>query len=105
MVKTVNDSRRTERAGGRPVMSALALIRLLRPVLPGARLQQHLTDCAAYEVLVRPFEPELPPLTKRHVLGLRPPPLARRHSAVVIHPDFNRVHAAVTADGLAGETE
>ena len=37
-------------------MSALALIRILRFVLPGGRMQQHLTDCAAYEVLDRAFK-------------------------------------------------
>lgn len=55
-------------------MTPLTLIRMLRPILPGRRLQRHLTDCAAYEVLDRAFSPWLPPLRKRHVLGLRPRP-------------------------------
>lgn len=38
------------------------------------RLQQHLTDCAAYEILDRGLKPWLPPLTHRHVLGLDPLP-------------------------------
>ena len=51
-------------------MSALTLVKVLRPILPGSRLQQHLTDCAAYEVLIRAFKPYLPPLRFGQVFGL-----------------------------------
>jgi hypothetical protein len=51
-------------------MSALTLIRLLRPLLRGRKLQSHLDDCAAYEVLIRAFKPYLPPLRPVHVFGL-----------------------------------
>jgi hypothetical protein len=55
-------------------LDALTLIKVLRPILPGRRLQDHLTDCAAYEVLTRGFKPYLPPLRFGQVLGLTPLP-------------------------------
>lgn len=73
-------------------MSALGLIRLLRPVLPGYRLQQHLTDCAAYELVDRALAPWLPRLSKRHVLGLRPLPEPERRNAELLDPVRERIH-------------
>lgn len=62
-------------------MTAMALVRLLTPVLPGAALQRHLTECAVYELIDRSSAPWLPRLTKRHVLGIRRLPAPeRRHS-------------------------
>jgi len=64
-------------------MTALQLIRLLRPVLPGATLQHHLTDCAVYELVDRGLKPWLPHLSKRHVLGLRPLPSPDRRQTIL----------------------
>jgi len=55
-------------------LNPLTLIKILGPLLPGARLQKHLTDCAAHEVLFRTFEPYHPPLRISHVLGFSPLP-------------------------------
>lgn len=57
---------------GRVQLKPLTLIRILRPLLIGRRLQSHLTECALYEIVDRGFEPWLPPLNKRNVLGLTP---------------------------------
>jgi hypothetical protein len=62
-------------------MEALTLVKILRPILPGRKMQAHLTDCAAYEVLDRAFQPCLPPLTLRQVLGLEPMPNFNRRRA------------------------
>jgi hypothetical protein len=67
-------------------MLALATIRLLRPILPGHALQQHLTDCAAYELVDRGSAPWLPRLTVKHVLGLRPLPAPDHRHTVFLDP-------------------
>ena len=64
---------------------ALTLIKLLRLLSPWRRLQSHLTQCAGYEVLDRAFAPWLPPLRKRHVLGLVALPDADRNAKKLVH--------------------
>ncbi len=66
-------------------LKPLTLIKILRPLLPGQRLQQHLTDCAAYEVLSRARAPWLPPLGKRHIVGLARLP-SRTAAKVLVFP-------------------
>ncbi len=74
-------------------LEPLTLIKILRPMLPGARLQQHLTRCAVYEVADRKLEPWLPPLRKRHVLGLAKLGNGLDASAApFVHPVPERVH-------------
>ncbi|HTW36648.1 MAG TPA: hypothetical protein VMD53_18670, partial [Rhizomicrobium sp.] len=81
---------------------ALTLIKILRPILPGRRLQKHLTDCAAYEVLIRAFEPYHPPLRLGHVLGLAP--LPRRGGAkILMYPALQRVNRTVFTDDHAAD--
>lgn len=67
-------------------MSAMAMIRFLRAILPGHTLQQHLTDCAAYELVDRGLAPWLPRLTAHHVLGLRRLPEPDRRRVVFLDP-------------------
>ena len=50
-------------------MTALQLIRLLRPFALGRGFSAHLTECALYEIVDRGFAPWLPALRKRNVLG------------------------------------
>ncbi len=70
-------------------MSALALIRLLRPFAFG-RFSAHLSECALYEIVDRGFNPWLPPLGKKHVLGLRH--LSDRTCLpVFVHPSPKRI--------------
>ena len=71
-------------------MTGLDLVKFLRPLLPFSRIQNHLTDCAGYEVLDRAFHPYLMPLRKRHVLGFEPLPRGA-HANSLIHPVFKRV--------------
>jgi hypothetical protein len=81
-------------------MKAITLIKILRPIFPNHRMQRHLTACAAYEVLDRAFEPYLPALRKRHVLGLAPLP-RRADTNIIAHPMLKRVHASVHAKRLS----
>lgn len=73
-------------------LSPLTLIKILRPLLISPRLQRHLTDCAAYEVLDRAFAPWLPPLLKRHVLGFTPRPKFTSRPEKLAHLVGKTVH-------------
>lgn len=81
-------------------LKPLTLIKILRPMLPTRRAQQHLTDCAAYEALFRVFEPYRPPLRLSHVLGLRPLP-RRTGAEIIAHPRFHGVNRAIAANDRA----
>jgi hypothetical protein len=75
-------------------ISPLLLIRILRPILRGYRLQKHLTDCALYEIVDRALSPYLAPLTWRHVIGLMPlPPIDDPN--ILTHPRFKRIDGTV----------
>ena len=71
---------------------ALTLIKILRHILPGQRAQKHLTDCAAYEVLIRAFKPYLPPLRLSHVFGFSALPDRGVNSQVFVHPVSERIN-------------
>jgi len=74
-------------------LEPLTLIKILRPILIGRRFQTHLTRCAVYEVADRALSPWLPPLRKRHVLGLlRLQDSLDATTAPFVHPVPERVH-------------
>ena len=69
-------------------LKPLTLINFLRPFLPGYRLQTHLTECAAYEVIDRALSPYLPRLRNRHVLGLQSLPRRNKGAQIFLHPSL-----------------
>jgi hypothetical protein len=71
-------------------LKPLTLIKILRPLLPGYRMQAHLTECAAYEVIDRLLAPYLPPLRKRHVLGIERLPRRNEGAHVFLHPTLKQ---------------
>ena len=71
---------------GRVQLKPLTIAKILRPILPWYRFQLHLTECEAYEVIDRVLTPYLPPLRRRHVLGIDPLPRRDKGAQIFVHP-------------------
>ena len=71
---------------------ALFIVKVLRKLPHTAQFDQHLTNCAAHEVVYRAFDDSLPQLRLRHVLAQSPLPDPR---PPLDEPISERVNASI----------